>query len=463
MTITIGIILILSFIFMVWYCVKGYNLMVGFFIMATLWTVLALVGNAIEPNSAITALLNPAAATSKVANTTGNALIPVLNQVYQNGPAGFAQSILVNIFFGSFFGRVLMDSGIAATLIRKVVELGGDKPRITMSLLCIVTSIIFMTMTGIGPVIAIAVIVLPIFMSLGIPSPIAMFAFMGSIMAGILANITNFLQYQGIFSAFYKDVMQYSFNDYFKIAIIGTVVTLIAVLLVSNLSLGRKKSYAMAVTASADNGKDAPAYSWIAIILPVVLIMAFKGFPVILAFIVSAVYAMLTTGLLKGGFKEVCRKLAKFFSDGAIDVAPMIGFLLMLSMFNNAAAFSAPYFTAIFGNIIPTSAIILTIMFAVLVPLGFFRGPTNLVGSGTALLAVVAAANPHAGVAFMFPLFAIATIVPQHLDITQSWVAWGLGYTKVSAKEYMKLSIPTGYVVGAIMIVVLFVLYGSQF
>ncbi|MBT1022624.1 hypothetical protein KJW59_20020, partial [Enterococcus faecium] len=49
-----------------------------------------------------------------------------------------------------------------------VVELGGDKPRITMSLLCIVTAVIFMSMTGIGPVISIAVIVLPILMSLGI-------------------------------------------------------------------------------------------------------------------------------------------------------------------------------------------------------------------------------------------------------------------------------------------------------
>ena len=38
----IGIIMILSFLGMVWYCVKGFNLMVGFAIMATFWTALAL-------------------------------------------------------------------------------------------------------------------------------------------------------------------------------------------------------------------------------------------------------------------------------------------------------------------------------------------------------------------------------------------------------------------------------------
>ncbi|MFO7159849.1 citrate transporter, partial [Enterococcus faecium] len=84
----------------------------------------------------------------------------------------YAKSILVNVFFGAFFGRVLVDSGIAATLIRKVVELGGDKPRITMSLLCFVTAVIFMSMTGIGPVISIAVIVLQILISLGISVPV---------------------------------------------------------------------------------------------------------------------------------------------------------------------------------------------------------------------------------------------------------------------------------------------------
>ncbi len=72
----------------------------------------ALVGNAFSPTSAM----------------EGKTFIQVLEYVYAEGPAGYAKSILVNVFFGAFFGRVLVDTGIAATLIRKVVELGGDKP-----------------------------------------------------------------------------------------------------------------------------------------------------------------------------------------------------------------------------------------------------------------------------------------------------------------------------------------------
>ncbi|MCL2559940.1 MAG: hypothetical protein FWE07_05575 [Turicibacter sp.] len=184
----IGILMIISFLGMVWYCIKGFNLMIGFFVMATLWMSLAFIGNGLSPD------------------LESLAFVDTITNVFQAGPAGFASAILVNVFFGSFFGRVLMDTGIAATLIRKVVELGGDKPRITMTLLCLVTALSFTSMTGIGPVISIAVIVMPILQALGIPTAIALFAFMGSIMAGIFANITNFAHTKGSYTVYNRMV-----------------------------------------------------------------------------------------------------------------------------------------------------------------------------------------------------------------------------------------------------------------
>ncbi|HGF7677557.1 TPA: citrate transporter [Enterococcus faecium] len=441
--IIIGILLVISFFFMVWYCVKGYNLMVGFAIMATVWMGLALVGNTFSPNPAM----------------EGQGVIDVLTHIYTTGPAEYAKSILVNVFFGAFFGRVLVDSGIAATLIRKVVELGGDKPRITMSLLCVVTAVIFMSITGIGPVISIAVIVLPILMSLGISVPVALFSFMGSIMAGIFANIVNFKQYQTIYAGFNPAAESYTYNDYFQIGMIGMVVSLVVVLTVTNISMDKKKRYAMAANVPAEGG-DAPMISWLAVLLPV-LGVVLLDLPIILGFILAGIWALLFTGKLRGGYKEICRQFAKLFTDGAVDVAPMVGFLMTLAMFNNSAAYASPYFSAIFGDLIPQSPLVLAIVFAILTPLGFFRGPMNLVGSGSAILAVVLAVNPTMSPAFLFPLFAITTIAPQHLDITQSWVAWGLGYTKVTSREYMKKSIPTGWIIGAILCLIIFFLYGN--
>lgn len=422
--------------------------MVGFLIITTLWLVLVLTGNALIPN--------PLMADMSVIDVIGN--------VYQAGPEGYAKSILVNIFFGAFFGRVLIETGIASTLIRKVVELGGDKPKITMILLCFVVVLCFTSMTGIGPVIAIAVIALPIMQALGIPSSISLFGFMGSIMAGILANVTNFKQYQGILDGMapgeFADAA-YSFQNYFPFGAISAGIAFVIVMIVCCIALSRhEKSHAWAaVTPNNQPQADAPAISWISVIMPILLVVCLK-LQVIPAFFVSALFALLTCGKLKNGYDKISQLISKLFTDGSVDVAPMIGFLLTLAMFNNVAVFAGPYFEAVIGGIFPSNALGLTLLMAVLIPAGFFRGPTNLVGCGTAVAVVILGAASSLPVTFLYPLFAITTIVPQHLDITQSWVAWGLGYTKVSSKGFMKYTIPVGWVIGIILLLMNYFMNG---
>lgn len=452
MDILVGIILIISFFGLVFYCIKGYNLMIGFFIMTCIWVTLALIGNALNQNEIIV---------GKYGDAGWNQVLGVLKNVFQEGPQSYGSSILVNIFFGAFFGQVLVQTNIADTIIRKVVELGGDRPRITLALLCIVTALLFTSMTGIGPVISIAVIVVPILLTLGISPAITLFSFMGSIMAGIFANITNFTQYIGIFSP----NVEYTYQNYAWVGWTGLVVTLLIVLVVSNLWMSFSKRSYWAVDKNnciiepedrKSKLNNAPWYSFIAIIMPVCFVV-FLDFPIILSFIIAATYALVCCGSLKGGFKNVSRVYAKLFSQGAMDVAPMVGFLLALAMFNNSATFVAPYFKAILGGVVPSSAFALAIAFAFLIPLGFFRGPLNLVGCGAAMLAVIKSVNPTMPVEFLFPLFAISTVAPQHLDITQSWVAWGIGYTKVKTKDYLKMSIPAGWIIGFILCLIVYI------
>src|SRR5699024_11935814 len=90
--------------------------------------------------------------------------IDALTCTFQSGPEGWGAT-LVNVIFGAWFGRVLMNTGIASTLIRTTTELGGDKPALTCILLCVVTTACFSSIFGAGAVVAIGVIVLPIFMS----------------------------------------------------------------------------------------------------------------------------------------------------------------------------------------------------------------------------------------------------------------------------------------------------------
>ena len=441
----IGIILIGSLFFMAWYCIKGHNLMTGMGIMATLFVILALLGNSVIPNGAM----------------EGQSVIDVLTYVYQTGPANWSASILVNIFFGAFFGRVLIETGIASSLIKKTVELGGDKPAVTMTLLCIVTAIIFTSMTGAGPVISIGIIVLPILLSLGVPTPIAVFAFMGSIMAGMHANILLFKQFSAMFVSLKPEFESYTFDQNFQFGIICWGVALFSVILVASICLKKSRiSRAWAVESKQDT-KNAPALSWIAVIMPVIGVLIFK-IPIILGFLIASIYALAVCGKFKGNFIKITGMLQKLFTDGAMDTAPLIGFLLILAMFNNAAVYVAPYFQSLIGRFIPTNPLVLCLVFGILSFLGYFRGPLSLVGCGAAILSIFLGSAANFPVAFLYPLFSCITLTMQHLDITQSWVAWGIGYSKVDIREFMKIALPTGYVVAIIQCLIVYVMFGSM-
>ena len=152
----IGVLILVSFFGLAFYAARGGNLMMGMLVMAILWTVLPMIGNTFATNPEFLAVNG---------DKVGITWIQAFTKVFQSGPEGWG-NVLVNVVFGAWFGRVLLGTGVASTLIRKTTELGGDRPAITCILLCIVTAAIFSSLFGAGAVVAIGVIVLPILMSL---------------------------------------------------------------------------------------------------------------------------------------------------------------------------------------------------------------------------------------------------------------------------------------------------------
>ena len=61
----------------------------------------------------------------------------------------------------------------------------------------------------------------------------------------------------------------------------------------------------------------------------------------------------------------------------------------MIPMFNKAAELCVPYFNALLGNVIPHNTLVISIAFALLAPLGLFRGPLTLFGCGAATLGIL--------------------------------------------------------------------------
>ena len=76
----IGALLIISFIGLAVYAVKGGNLMMGMLVMAIVWTVLPLIGNALVTNPEFIA------ANESVVKIS---IIDALTNVFQGGPEGW--------------------------------------------------------------------------------------------------------------------------------------------------------------------------------------------------------------------------------------------------------------------------------------------------------------------------------------------------------------------------------------
>ena len=341
MEFVVGILLLLTFFGLAYYCIKGHNLMIGFLIITILWTVLSFLGAAFASPEFLST-------TAFYSNGEPVKLIAILNKIYQSAPEGWGTT-LVNVCWGAWFGRVLMETGIASTLIRKTVELGGDRPIITIVLLNIVTAFIFTAMMGAGPVIAIGVIVLPILMSLGIPKAIAMFTFMGSVSAGMYLNpVLQFSQLRAFICAA-DEMPEFSFSWYTShwgiYALIISVVV-VSVLTGIYLKLG-KKSHAWAAQATPKNVQtDAPLIALILPIVPVVL-KIWLDFSVIGGFVIAGFAALFLCGKMNKSFKENCQLVNKLYYDGVVDTAPLVGFLLTLPMFNTCASYASPYFKEI--------------------------------------------------------------------------------------------------------------------
>ena len=410
MQLALGILLLVSFLVFIVYAAKGGNLMMGLFVMAVLWCAIGAIGGVV---------------TWEDINTT----------VFNQGPLDFG-STAVNIIFGSWFGRILVETGIAGTIIRKAVELGGDKPGLTTSLLCIVTTAIFTTAYGVGAVIAIGVIVFPILLSLGISKPLAAAAYTMSVGAGLYFNSSLLNQAAGVMVV---NDEQYTFGpEWYRFAAVALAIHLLGVILMVLIGTRKgAKSHAWAASAgSMTTEKNVNLLACLTPIIPVTISIAF-GVQSIPSIILAVIWALAWTGYYKSwnGIGEVVQKT---FHDGVSDVGLVLAFLMFLQMFNKSAGLVNELLKPIVAPIIPTNVFVLFLAFGLLSFLSLFRGPLTIWGAGVATFAIVAGTG-ILPLAVLYPLFYIqSTTVTTNCCPTQSWNMWAIGYTKISTRDYMK-------------------------
>ena len=421
--IIISILLLLTFVGFIYYIVKGGNLVIGFFIMALLWSVIGLVPFNVVIQDVIAK--------------------PALNY----GPT------IIYIVFGSWFGRVLVDSGIAGSISAQTEKVGRKAPILAAILVVLVTALIFSSAYGVGSVIAIGVILIPILLSIGVPKKVAIPAFTMAIGAPMYINVVLFNQIK----AFFPSV---SFSGKYLIfglaAMSVQLIGVIIFILVNSKSIKNGKIETIATNSQVEFKKTHPI-TFIVPIIPVALNMFFH-WDAIPALLLATIIALFLTGQMKS-YTGLVAFINKTVSQAINDISGLIIFLMALVMFAGAATVNVPHFKGIIEVILPHSPLVLAIAVGILAPLALFRGPLHVWGAGAATAAVLAATGTFPPI-FLLPLLYTASIMAVSIDLTQSWNTWALTYSKLETKEYLKMGIPVMWLVSIVNELLVFAFFG---
>lgn len=370
-------------------------------------------------------------------------LTELLNGVIAQGSIKLA-SVYVAVFTGAMMGRVMMQTGIAEEIIKRAAEFGGERPLVVALGLMLVTAILFTTLQGLGAIITVGSLVLPIMMSLGIPRKMAGTLF-------LLAFGTGFI-FNPILFTLYRQLLQIDDNQALpaQVGIFAAVLAglmLITVLLYAFWAAKRSGEVLLLSGSSTDDllqrkyQSKVPFLALFSPILPLVLFFGFNYFGLkldfIAAFILGALYAVLLTNW-RQAIKTLSEAAIKGIEDGAPAALLMMGIGMLLNALNlppiktalepliQAMPFDSPIFYIAF--------------FALLSPLALYRGPLNVFGIGIGLFSIMFGVGILPAMALLAAIMCVVQ-VQNICDPTNTHNVWVANFVGLRVEQFTKETI----------------------
>jgi hypothetical protein len=377
----------------------------------------------------------------------GEAGKDIISGVLEKGGTAYASAVVI-IVFGAWFGQVLVKTHIAENIIRGAIELAGDRPVVVAIVISVVTTLLFTSIYGVGAAIAIGVIALPIMMSMGIPPRVATAAFTMALAAGLPLNLVSFSLFKPLFPGI---VYAQPYLSFFLACLVVELLGVCAMCFYQLKIRGIRKYSAVSVAQPLPARVAVPWYGYAAPAVPVVLVIAFK-WPMIPAFIVGIVYALLATHFGKRTLRETIDLFHRAFYDAFPDIATIAalwiicGMLIVCAQLPQVQKVLSPVFTPF----LPKTPLGLAILFAALAPLSLYRGPFQVIGTGAALLAMFLNAKHMSG-AYLYCAFIAPWYVGCSLDPTVSWNLWTIGYAKVGHRPFIQTGLAWAWISAAVV------------
>lgn len=367
----------------------------------------------------------------------------ILNQTIGQGSVKLS-SVYVAVFMGAMMGRVMVQTGIAEEIIKRAAEFGGEKPLVVALGLMLVTAILFTTLQGLGAIITVGSLVLPIMMSLGIPRKLAGTLFLFAFGTGFIFNPILFTLYRQLLQLKEADLLPP------KVSIFGFILMGFMFVAVVTYALIAAKKSGEVLLMSAQTKEELLARSTkkqiplVALLTPVVPLGLFFGFNAwglkldfIAAFLIGSIYAALITDV-KNSIKILTSSAIKGIEDGAPAAILMMGIGMLLNALHLAPIKLAlePLIKALPFQ----SAFFYICFFGLLSPLALYRGPLNIFGIGIGLFTIMFGTGVLPPLALLAAIMCVAQ-VQNICDPTNTHNVWIANFTGIRVEALTKETI----------------------
>ena len=353
---------------------------------------------------------------------------------------------MVNAVFGAILAQVVFTSHIAQTLVKKASELAGDRPVPVALCMMFATAAAFLAIGGLGAVIMIGTLVLPVMIGVGLRPLAASCIFLFGVSIGLQWNVAGWGFYQDVLKVPVGSVALFATITGIPLAAAGLAYTLVN-------ARARRSTW----TGSTEQQQPPPRISGLALLtplLPVALILGCRfldkltwgrlpsiDFNINAALMLAAIYGILTTYP-----KEIVNRLTGAMIEGIKSVAPVLGLMIGIGMVVTALTSDpvklevAPALAAV----IPHSPWGYVLFFGLLSPLALYRGPLNLYGLGAGVGAILTTIfAPHLVMGALMG----TGLVQGVCDPTNTMNVWTAEFAKTDVNRILRSTLP--YVMAA--------------
>lgn len=353
----------------------------------------------------------------------------IVSYVISAGSVRLASTIIVTMF-GAIFAKLIEKQGIAESIIHKAAELAGDKPLAMAFALTAAIIVIFIGMSGAGPVIMVCTIAVPLMLAAGIAPVVSAGLILLGLTVGLMVNVSQYQMYIDTLGMTQEQVQSMGI----VLAIIGMAIT--AVYILVNVKRKPVRS-AWAMPKQDTQTKKVNPVALFMPLLPFILVFFLK-----IDALTSLIIAILVTVLITTP-KQIVNVLSACVIEGIKDVAAVTGLMIGIGILLHGVTATATIALVqpLVEAIIPSTAIGYVLLFAILSPLALYRGPLNMSGMGSGLAAIMLAAgtmNPHAvGMALRCNTFVQCASDPTN---TQNVIC--ADYAHVDVNDILKSTLP---------------------